>query len=138
MSSSATSTPSSRPVVFVTGAAGGGIGTCTAVRFAEAGYDVVATDIKPLEGVKKSVEDIGSRCLALPLDVTKSDSVKEGMPWSSHNFPTHWLFLIYSRAGVRKALEHFGKVSGKGLAKRNIMALISEFLLPLLLRLTAW
>lgn len=69
---------SSRPVVLVTGAAGGGIGTCTAIRFAEAGYDVVATDIKPLESVQKSVEELGAACLAIHLDVTKSDSVQAG------------------------------------------------------------
>lgn len=67
-----------RPVVLITGAAGGGIGTCTAIRFAEAGYNVVATDIKPLEAVQKAVEDTGAQCLALHLDVCKADSVQAG------------------------------------------------------------
>lgn len=75
---SSTSPDKSRPVVLVTGAAGGGIGTSTAIRFAEAGYDVVATDIKPLEGVHKAVEELGVKCLALHLDVCSSESVQAG------------------------------------------------------------
>lgn len=74
----ANSSSKARQVVLVTGAAGGGIGTCSAVRFAEEGYDVVATDIKPLDAVKKAVEGKGARCLALHLDVCKSESVNEG------------------------------------------------------------
>lgn len=73
-----TSQSSVRPVVLVTGAAGGGIGTCTAIRFAEAGYDVVATDIKPLESVQKGIEEAGASCLALHLDVRKAESVEAG------------------------------------------------------------
>lgn len=68
-----------RPVILVTGAAGGGIGTCTAIRFAEAGYNVVATDIKPLDGVQKEVEQKGAKCLALHLDICSSESVQAGM-----------------------------------------------------------
>lgn len=75
---SSNSSKNERPVILVTGAAGGGIGTSTAVRFAEAGYDVVATDIKPLEAVKKAVEDSGAKCLALHLDVCSSESVQAG------------------------------------------------------------
>jgi hypothetical protein len=56
-----------RPVVLVTG---------------EAGYDVIATDIKPLDSVKEDVEKLGAVCLALHLDVTDSESVEKGMYFS--------------------------------------------------------
>jgi NAD(P)-dependent dehydrogenase (short-subunit alcohol dehydrogenase family) len=79
---SAQTSSSSRPVVLVTGAAGGGIGTNIAIRFAEAGYDVIATDIKPLDSVKEDVEKLGAVCLALHLDVTDSESVEKGMYFS--------------------------------------------------------
>lgn len=69
----------SRPVVFITGAAGGGIGTSSAIRFAQAGYDVVATDIKRLEGIQRDVENLGAKCLTIHLDVCNSESVQGGM-----------------------------------------------------------
>ena len=69
-----------RRVVLITGAAGGGIGTATALKFARNGYRVVITDIVDLESTKRSVEGLGAECLAITMDVTDSKtSVNEAV-----------------------------------------------------------
>ncbi len=57
--------------VFITGA-GSGIGYQTALVFAEAGADIIATDmnVSGLEQLRPEVEKLGRQCLTLCLDVT--------------------------------------------------------------------
>jgi NAD(P)-dependent dehydrogenase (short-subunit alcohol dehydrogenase family) len=78
--------PSTRPVVLVTGAAGLGVGTTTCIRFAQEGYHVVATDIQDglseesesIKSIKKHLKE-NAECLVLRMDVCSADSVNEGV-----------------------------------------------------------
>lgn len=71
-------------VVLVTGAAGG-IGRATCVAAAEAGADVVATDldVERLAETAEAIEAHGGRALTLALDVTDPEAVREGVARSA-------------------------------------------------------
>ncbi|MFO1253689.1 MAG: SDR family oxidoreductase [Inhella sp.] len=67
----------SRPVVIVTGASKG-IGAHTALRFARAGYAVVATyhhDAAGAAQLAAQIQDAGGECLTVPLDVGQEPEV---------------------------------------------------------------
>ncbi|MGD0920998.1 MAG: 3-oxoacyl-[acyl-carrier-protein] reductase [Terriglobia bacterium] len=92
-------------VALVTGAAQG-IGRAIALALAEAGADVAGGDValEKLQGVAKEIEALGRKTLALHLDVSSPDSVKEA---------------------VDKTLEAFGKidilVNNAGITKDNLI-----------------
>ena len=67
-------------VALVTGAAQG-IGRAIALALAEVGADVAGGDVKleQLQGVAKEIEALGRKALALYLDVSDPDSVKEAV-----------------------------------------------------------
>ncbi|MDD4588111.1 MAG: 3-oxoacyl-ACP reductase FabG [Heliobacteriaceae bacterium] len=75
-------------VVIITGAAQG-LGQATAFRFAEEGAKVVIADMADATGTLKTVKEKGVEAIALPVDVTKPDSVQ---------------------AMVDKAIETFGRI----------------------------
>ncbi|MBL4883516.1 MAG: SDR family oxidoreductase [Planctomycetaceae bacterium] len=79
-----------RPVVFITGAAGG-IGTATCLEFASRGYDVAMADLSadPLESLAKQVQNLGVNSLILPGDLSDFD---------------------YAESAVQKTVDHFGKI----------------------------
>ena len=62
--------------VIVTGAARG-LGQKYALELAKAGASVVAADINSCEETKKIIQENGSDCLSLELDVTDFSSCKE-------------------------------------------------------------
>ena len=62
--------------VIVTGAARG-LGQKYALELAKAGAFVVAADINSCEETKKIIQENGSDCLSLELDVTDFSSCKE-------------------------------------------------------------
>jgi 3-oxoacyl-[acyl-carrier protein] reductase len=92
-------------VAMVTGAAQG-IGRAIALALAEAGADIAGGDValEKLQGVAKEIEALGRKALALHLDVSSPDSVKEA---------------------VDKTLEAFGKidilVNNAGITKDNLI-----------------
>jgi 3-oxoacyl-[acyl-carrier protein] reductase len=92
-------------VALVTGAAQG-IGRAIALGLAEVGADVAGGDVKleQLQAVAKEIEALGRKGLALPLDVSRPDSVKEA---------------------VEKTLAAFGKidilVNNAGITKDNLL-----------------
>jgi 3-oxoacyl-[acyl-carrier protein] reductase len=92
-------------VAMVTGAAQG-IGRAIALALAEVGADIAGGDIalEKLQGVAKEIEALGRKTLALHLDVSSPDSVKEA---------------------VDKTLEVFGKidilVNNAGITKDNLI-----------------
>jgi 3-oxoacyl-[acyl-carrier protein] reductase len=92
-------------VALVTGAAQG-IGRAIALALAEVGADVAGGDIalEKLRGVAKEIEALGRKVLALHLDVSSPNSVKEA---------------------VDKILQAFGKidilVNNAGITKDNLL-----------------
>jgi len=92
-------------VAMVTGAAQG-IGRAIALALAEVGADIAGGDValEKLQGVAKEIEALGRKTLALHLDVSSPDSVKEA---------------------VDKTLEVFGKidilVNNAGITKDNLI-----------------
>ena len=92
-------------VALVTGAAQG-IGRAIALALAEVGADIAGGDValEKLQGVAKEIEALGRKALALHLDVSSPDSVKEA---------------------VDKTLEAFGKidilVNNAGITKDNLI-----------------
>ena len=92
-------------VALVTGAAQG-IGRAIALALAEVGADIAGGDValEKLQGVAKEIEALGRKTLALHLDVSSPNSVKEA---------------------VDKTLEAFGKidilVNNAGIAKDNLI-----------------
>ena len=90
---------------MVTGASQG-IGKACALALAEAGADVAlgARNVEKLEAVARDIQAMGKKALAIPLDVSRLDSVTEG---------------------VARAIQAFGKidilVNNAGIAKDNLV-----------------
>ncbi len=79
-----------RPVVFVTGAAGG-IGSATSLEFARRGYDVAMADVnaEKLEALAGQINSGAANTLPLPGDLADLD---------------------YAEASINKTIEHFGRI----------------------------
>lgn len=102
------------PVVFITGAGGEGIGLNTAVRFAKAGYTVVASDIAPLDAAVKAVESHGQKCVPLHLDVCKSESVNQGeakQRWGQDVRAGSKVVASNPSAAVQSAIDQCGQIN---------------------------
>ena len=72
-------------VVIVTGAARG-LGQKYAIELSKAGALVVAADINSCEETKKLIEDKGSECLSIELDVTNYNSCEDLVAKTLQNF----------------------------------------------------
>ena len=92
-------------IALVTGAGGVlGMGRATALAFAEAGADVVVTDLIvqadnwDLEGTAEEVRKLGRRSLAVQADVTKEDQVNDLVGKTVKEFGT--VDILANVAGV--------------------------------------
>jgi len=93
-------------VAIVTGSAGG-LGKAMAVSLAEAGADVVVTDLSfdQVRETSQEIEKLGRKCIPVKTDVTNSDDVD---------------------ALIRKTLDHFG---GIDILINNVgMAIVKDIL----------
>jgi 2-deoxy-D-gluconate 3-dehydrogenase len=88
-------------VAFVTGA-GSGIGQATALGLAQAGADVVLTELPGKEAAAaetvRLVEAAGRRALAVPLDVTRMPMIGEAVDQALGHFGR--LDLLVNNAGI--------------------------------------
>ncbi|OCK53432.1 short-chain dehydrogenase [Chryseobacterium sp. CBo1] len=86
-------------IVFITGA-GGGIGKATAMTFAKVGANVVLADVKKefVEPLAQDIQKLGGKALALALDVTEYQSVKNAVDEAVKTFGT--LDIAVNNAGV--------------------------------------
>jgi len=85
--------------VFITGA-GGGIGKAIAITFAKSGANVVLADVKKefVEPLIGDIQKLGAKALALALDVTEYQSVKNAVDEAVKTFGT--LDIVVNNAGV--------------------------------------
>ncbi len=81
---------SERPVVFITGAAGG-IGSATCVEFARRGYDLAMADVdeKKLQKLMNQIDSEETSMLPLAGDLAD---------------------LEYAESSIKKTVEHFGRI----------------------------
>jgi len=81
---------SERPVIFITGAAGG-IGNATCLEFARRGYDIAVADVnvEKLEDLAGQINSGDTKTLLLPGDLADLD---------------------YAEASINKTIEHFGRI----------------------------
>ncbi|MCD8362426.1 MAG: SDR family oxidoreductase [Lachnospiraceae bacterium] len=83
--------------VMVTGAAGG-IGSCCAIAFAQAGANVLLVDRKDAESVAEEIRGMGGQSIWYQADLTKEDQVTAVFDRAEQDFgPVHSLF---NNAGV--------------------------------------
>jgi 2-dehydro-3-deoxy-D-gluconate 5-dehydrogenase len=84
---------------IVTGAARG-LGNAIALALAEAGADIVAVDVAPLDGFADRAREQGVRCetRALDLTVLTQESAAELVAWSEARFPS--VGVLVNNAGI--------------------------------------
>lgn len=91
-------------IALITGATSG-IGRACAVRFAEAGYDVIITGRKPalLSGLAKEIESKGRRAHILLFDVRDREAATREI----ENLPEEWdkIDVLVNNAGLALGLE---------------------------------
>src|SRR6266545_4314772 len=93
-------------VAVVTGA-GSGIGAATAEAFVREGAKVVAADIS---GAQEDVaKRLGESCLALHVDVAKSDDIKKMLATAVDSFGR--LDVLHNNAGIDGAVANTGELS---------------------------
>ncbi|REC47465.1 glucose 1-dehydrogenase [Chryseobacterium pennipullorum] len=97
-------------VAFITGA-GGGLGRGTAIAFAREGANVVVTDIseKANQETAKLIEEIGGNVLAITVDVTDSESIKNSLEKTIETFGK--LDFAFNNAGVEYKVQPLHEVS---------------------------
>jgi NAD(P)-dependent dehydrogenase (short-subunit alcohol dehydrogenase family) len=85
--------------VLVTGA-GGGLGRAVALRFSQAGADIVALDkdATGIEGLRVEIEGRGGQCLALPCDVTDAEACNRAVGAGVERFGR--LDVLVNNAGM--------------------------------------
>jgi len=85
--------------VFVTGA-GGGLGRALALRFAQAGANVVALDkdAAGIESLRSEIESRGGACLAVPCDVTDAAACDRAVAAGVERFGS--LDVLVNNAGM--------------------------------------
>src|SRR4030042_5647405 len=92
-----------KKVALVTGAASG-LGVTFAEAMAEAGADVVCSDINAegLEKTVKKIEKIGQKALAVICDVSKEEDVKRMMKVTVDTFGR--LDILFNNAGIAEEM----------------------------------
>ena len=88
---------------FITGAASG-IGAATARRLAEEGARVTIADLDEV-GAKEIAQSIGSGALAVPIDVTDTDTLRDALAIAEDAFGT--VDILVNNAGGGERIELF-------------------------------
>ena len=106
---------------LVTGAARGSVGAM-AIALAEAGADIVAIDVEPLDAVSHAVTDRGARCAAREQDLRglTPDAAADLMAWSRSELGD--VSVLVNNDGPDHAGAGGGDVRG-GLGTRHVIGL---------------
>ncbi|MEM2912244.1 MAG: glucose 1-dehydrogenase [Candidatus Bathyarchaeia archaeon] len=95
-------------VAVVTGGSGG-LGRPTALGLADFGANVVvvARDIEKLEKVKKEIEQLGRKAMAVSCDVTNPEAVKNMVKQVVDNFGRIDILVTYAGMNIPKPAEDY-------------------------------
>lgn len=91
-------------VVFITGA-GGGLGRGVAIAFAKEGANVVVTDLSEKANLEtaKMIEEAGGNVLAVTVNVTKSEDIKNALNKTIETFGK--LDIAFNNAGIEYKIQ---------------------------------
>ncbi|MEM1586516.1 MAG: glucose 1-dehydrogenase [Candidatus Bathyarchaeia archaeon] len=108
-------------VAVVTGGSGG-LGRPSALGLADFGADVVvvARDISKLERVKREIEQLGRRALAISCDVTNPDDVKKMVKEVVDTFGHIDILVTYAGINVPKPAEEYPFEDWKKVMDTNV------------------
>jgi len=122
-------------VAIVTGARRG-IGKAIALKLAKEGARVAVTDIikKDCEGVVKEIKDLGGQGLALKLDVTNEEEIKEVIKITKEKFGH--IDILVNNAGIfiQKELEKMETLKIDKILDINLRGpiLCTKYILPIM------
>ena len=113
-------------VAFITGA-GGGLGRGVAIGFAKEGANVVVTDLseKANRETARMVEEAGGRALAVTVDVTKSDDIKNALAKTVETFGK--LDFAFNNAGIEYKIQPLHEIEEEEFERLNSIDLLGVF-----------
>lgn len=124
-------------VAVVTGASSG-IGADAAIAYAEAGADVaiLARRMEKLEVVKRKVEELGRKALAVPCDVSSEESIKHAVEVVLSEYPKIDILLNCAGIAVRGGVEDVTIEDWDKSFDINVRGyfLMSKYILPVMVK----
>lgn len=113
-------------VAFITGA-GGGLGRGVAIGFAKEGANVVVTDLseKANRETARMVEEAGGKALAVTVDVTKSDDIKNALAKTVETFGK--LDFAFNNAGIEYKIQPLHEIEEEEFERLNSIDLLGVF-----------
>lgn len=125
-------------VVFITGA-GGGLGRAAAVAFAKEGANVVVTDLSEKANLEtaKIIEDMGGKVLAVTVDVTRSEDIRNALDKTIGTFGK--LDIAFNNAGIEykiQPLHEIGEEEFERLINIDLIGIFKsmKYEIPLMLK----
>lgn len=113
-------------VAFITGA-GGGLGRGVAIAFAKEGANVVVTDLSEKANLKtaKMIEEIGGKALAVKVDVTKSEDIRNALDKTIETFGK--LDIAFNNAGIEYKIQPLHEIEEEEFERLNSIDLLGVF-----------
>ena len=113
-------------VAFITGA-GGGLGRGVAIAFAKEGASVVVTDLSEQANreTARLIEEAGGKALAVTVDVTKSEDIKNALAKTVEAFGK--LDIAFNNAGIEYKIQPLHEIEEAEFEKLNSIDLVGVF-----------
>lgn len=113
-------------VAFITGA-GGGLGRGVAIAFAREGAHVVVTDLSEKANLEtaKMIEEIGCKALAVKVDVTKSEDIRNALDKIIETFGK--LDIAFNNAGIEYKIQPLHEIEEEEFERLNSIDLLGVF-----------
>lgn len=113
-------------VAFIIGA-GGGLGCGVAIAFAREGAHVVVTDLSEKANLEtaKIIEEIGGKALAVKVDVTKSEDIRNALDKTIETFGK--LDIAFNNAGIEYKIQPLHEIEEEEFERLNSIDLLGVF-----------
>lgn len=113
-------------VAFITGA-GGGLGRGVAIAFAKEGANVVVTDLSEKANLEtaKMIEEMGGKALAVRVDVTKSEDIRNAFDKTIETFGK--LDIAFNNAGIEYKIQPLHEIEEEEFERLNSIDLLGVF-----------